>query len=194
MACGRKRDCCGNHDRNLDCLGCGDRNQVAKVECDKGEVRSAYYVKPANTMLVFGWCIERLQLRFESPARGSSRFERSPAREHYRRFVRRWLYASNNIGEILAWDLTNANAAPKTIPCELRSSQIRFVEGGKLASISKSSPSLSFTPSNASLNAVAKVSGTIEDFAILPDDSYIAVADGTSVIQLADWWLMDPSN
>ena len=160
-------------------------NQVAKVEYGKGEIRSACPVRNSNSILVLAGVSNVVSFDAnhrltEIPV--SSALQLSSLATDA---TGRWLYASNNIGEILAWDLTNVEAAPKTIPCELRSSQLRFVEGDKLASIASATPALAFTPSNASQNSVAKISGTIEDFAILPDDSYVAVADGTSIIQLA---------
>jgi WD40 repeat protein len=159
-------------------------NQVAKVEIGKGQLRAICPLKSSDKLIMLAGRSSILNIDSahrvtETPVSSALQLS-SVATDN----TGRWLYATNNVGEVLAWDMTNLAATPKTIPCELRSSQIRFTEGAKLASISNSRPALAFTPSTASQNAIAKGSGLIEDFSILPDDSYVAIADGSSAIQL----------
>ncbi len=176
---------CGSAAGSMTAFDARTGNRVAKVESGKGELRAICSLKAANKLLMLAGTSSILT--FDSSHRIaelpiSSALQLSGIATDT---ASRWLYATNNVGEILAWDMTNIEAAPKTIPCELRSAQIRFVEGAKLATIGNSQPKIAFTPSTASQNALAKMSGSVEDFAILPDDSFVAIADGSSVIQLA---------
>ncbi|MDX1928941.1 MAG: WD40 repeat domain-containing protein [Pirellulaceae bacterium] len=176
---------CGSAAGTITAFDARTGTQVAKVESGKGELRAGCSLKDADKLLLLAGTSSIMT--FDSSHRItsipiSSALQLSGIATDT---TGRWLYATNNVGEILAWDMTKIEAAPKTIPCELRSAQIRFVEGGKLATIGNSQPQIAFTPSTASQNSLTKSSGSVEDFAILPDDSFIAIADGSSVIQLA---------
>ncbi len=176
---------CGTASGTLTVFDARLGNPITKVECGKTDLRAVAALKTSDKLMLLAGTSSILSLdsshRIANVPISSALQLRSIACDD----TGRWLYASNNVGEILAWDLTNADAAPKTIPSELRSLQIRFVEGAKLASTSGSQPLLAISPSTASQNAIAKVGGSIEEFAVLPDDSYIAIADGTSTVQLA---------
>lgn len=181
---GGKEVVCGSATGALVAYDAKIGNQTAKMESGKGELRAACTQKATNRLIMLAGTSSIMSLDVnhrltEIPVSSALQLASIATDD-----TGRWLYATNNVGEILAWDLTNIEAAPKTIPCELRSTQIQFVEGSKLATIGNS-PSLAFTPSTASQNSLAKGIGSVEDFAILPDDSFIAVADGSSVIQLA---------
>ncbi len=159
-------------------------NQLTKIEIGKGQLRALCPHKSSDKLIMLAGTSRILSIDSahrvaELPISSALQLSSIATDD-----TGRWIYATNNVGEVLAWDMTNLEATPKTIPCELRSSQIRFTEGGKLATIGNSRPALAFTPSTASQNALPKRAGLIEDFAILQDDSYVAIADGSSAIQL----------
>ena len=176
---------CGVTSGTLTAFDALSGNQIAKVECGNTDLRAVCSIAASNKLMLLAGTSSILS--FDR----NHRISKVPVSSALQLVSMatdpsgRWLYVSNNVGEILAWDLTNAEAPPKTIPAELRSTQLRFVEGAKLASISGSQPLLALTPSSASQNSVANIAGSIEDISILPDDSYVAIADGSSVIQLA---------
>ncbi len=96
-----------------------------------------------------------------------------------------WVYTCNSAGEVYSWDITSAKPAPKLIPCELRCNFVKPIDGGLIAG-NNSLPTIASLAAKGNNNSLGRINGTIEDFALLPDDSFAVIADGTSTIHLVN--------
>lgn len=95
----------------------------------------------------------------------------------------RLLFACNNVGEIFYWDMTDLDAPAKTLPCEQKCTALRVVEGGQMAAIGPQ-PLISILPIGGGQETLVRTSSPIEEMAVMPDDAFAAIADGSSVVQL----------
>ncbi len=59
------------------------------------------------------------------------------------------------------------------------------IDGGLIAG-SNSLPTIASLAAKGNNNSLGRINGTIEDFALLPDDSFAVIADGTSTIHLVN--------
>ncbi len=96
----------------------------------------------------------------------------------------RWLFAANDSGQILSWDLTKRDQSPDSIPCELKCGKIMHAGGDRLIAIASDAPKVAIVSTSMRVNVVAQGGPRMTDSAVSPDGRFVAMTDDSAKVQL----------
>lgn len=96
----------------------------------------------------------------------------------------RFLFASNDGGQILSWDLSKAGGQPSMVPCEIEAAELSLVGGGELVASSSDEARIAILSSSMRVNVVAQAGNQMADSDVSPNGQFATIADRSDKIQM----------
>lgn len=96
----------------------------------------------------------------------------------------RYLFAADDGGQVLSWDLSKSDKTPSIIPCEVDAGMAVLAGGNQLIAVATDQPTVAVVSSTMRVNIVAQAGNQIADSAVSPNGQFVAISDRSEKIQL----------
>ncbi|WP_197168137.1 hypothetical protein [Neorhodopirellula pilleata] len=95
-----------------------------------------------------------------------------------------WLYAVNDLGEVVVYDLLTPDKPAQVVPSSLSVGMIQPIGGTQFVVASKTDANLTVIDAKTRRDQVDRTLSRISDIGFLPDGSFAVVADGTRRVKM----------
>ena len=96
----------------------------------------------------------------------------------------RWLYGSNQAGQVLSWDLADLQKPPATVPCNVSCRTIRSVSGDRLVAAGDGEAKLALVSASMRLQVVERLGSRLANAEVSSGGRFVAASDQSSTVRL----------